>query len=121
MAKPDEFSDEVMAAGYLQQALALMPHRFSNRCVVCGVTRPDIQDEVCTRPSCVRAAVKLTRLELQRQLGLTQTLAKQRIKDLARGSLDIRAAFEEGFGLSKLNGPIVDAWDRSEARQAAAL
>lgn len=29
----------------------------------------------------------------------------------------IREAFEEGFALSKLNGPIADAWDRSEARQ----
>lgn len=32
----------------------------------------------------------------------------------------IREAFEEGFAASKLNGPIRDAWQRSEAREAAA-
>lgn len=32
----------------------------------------------------------------------------------------IRAAFEEGFAASKMNGPIETAWERSEARQQAA-
>lgn len=33
----------------------------------------------------------------------------------------IREAFDEGFALSKLGGPIEAAWQRSDARQSAAL
>ncbi len=34
---------------------------------------------------------------------------------------ELRAAFDEGFSLSKFGGPIEQAWTRSDARQAAAI
>lgn len=34
---------------------------------------------------------------------------------------EIREAFNEGFALSKLGGSIEAAWERSEARQTAAI
>lgn len=58
--------------------------------------------------------------ENTRVKALSYQLASQITHREHRAQLEIRQAFDEGFGLSKLNGPIESAWARSEARQNAA-